>query len=314
MLFRLDKSLSALLCQSWSGQSALYARVLERLLIAHADGLHLFLIDPDIAKSLDCELLSDRARATARRIALEFPTLASITTTITRSIAVFPNGWPTTKQSLGPKIHWEVGINLLDNATTLRESAAIAEDTTDLDIIALIAQGLLKKGDHRMRVKMERHHGGGDRINSSIWERRLDKRLIVVLVDSDIEHPHDQLGETCQKAHKALNGYSLPNELLVLPVREIENIIPVLAFKCLFELDPNFQLRLNTYEAMFQNGFWKYLDLKDGSSCDQLRLVVQEGSAWCPQKVILGSSCMCSDTEPRPCGSSRAVGNSAQEQ
>jgi hypothetical protein len=306
MLFEFEKGLV-----SASAACGFRWDIVERFLLAHADGMHILLLPPDMASAVQNGELSPRAKATAQRIDRSISQLAPAKDAVNRYVLVTADPGACSEVQAGATKYWCVPLSRFADSRSTRETALVGEDLNDLDLweflLEAVAPGLPSAG---LKCR-ERHHGGGDRIGTVIHERRTDRRLICVITDGDRDSSSEGPGQTAGRAAAALDGYDMPHELLVSACREVENVVPPRAWAHLFEGDANCKERRDALLSFNGRFEFRFLDLKEGTPCSLGRLIIGCNPADCPVTAAgMKSVCSCSTGEHYFCpriGSAGAV-------
>lgn len=112
-------------------------------------------------------------------------------------------------------------------------------------------------------AKFQNHSFHGSNVESTILSINRNFSFLLIIVDSDKSYPSAPLGKTGEKAIQTTNNLTnplIPYSLYILPVKEIENLLP---FNIYYELLAQKQFIKAIIECKDRE-IYKYVDIKDG--------------------------------------------------
>jgi hypothetical protein len=211
--------------------------------LAHAfnDGHHIVIAEPAVLDLLASLVkLSERGRATYRRISNRFSFVGGLSQLVTCKIVVGNfNNVHLVKSQCGTND--VINVPLLEVSTGfLSPTALMLEDVNDKDTYEMILNWFLvhEKGFSNVedKYRFSFRNGGGIRIADNFEHFvKNEQGLLLCIVDTDRKFPADNLGGTASAVKNVYNqGYPKSN-LLLLDVHERENLIPFSVFKGIYE-------------------------------------------------------------------------------
>lgn len=117
-----------------------------------------------------------------------------------------------------------------------------------------------------LSLSIERRGGGGSTtVNEYENIQKAKKRLCLCIVDSDKLAPNDNLGKTAKKVQNKDDPNCLTTELVILDIREIENLIPNSILSEVCSGDRARSEALSIIEKSYISNIRKFLDIKKGT-------------------------------------------------
>jgi hypothetical protein len=193
-----------------------------RLLSCFADGLHVVLMEPSAAKSIEVSSkFSEAQRAAAKHIRNRYSDYGSLTTKLAAHAKIVADG-------LHPQPdgdNWALPLRWLA-ATPLHASRCIGEDLNDTGLLQAAAQDHLdSSGLNAFCVRVHEVLGGGNNTHRVLSQEAIvNCQLCICIVDSDRKYPTAPLGAVAQ-ACQAVTGVGAYC-VLTTAGRTIENSIP----------------------------------------------------------------------------------------
>lgn len=262
------------------------------LLRAHREGHHLVILPRNVSRYLLENFdFGSRDKATLERLAADYTQAASLLSTAGRHILI------VVKHRSGIEVQGNsiiAGLHDVQHGYFFDRSALVVEDqNTDGKLYVQIAEAC------RYRVGAENlaldvRHGGGERSGEVLASLSDEKRIAMLITDSDNAYPRD--GEPAKilryKREVVQNALA---DVIYTPCREIENLIPLDVLECLpcshgRAADIAACRKIEDYEA--DSGcpphlsFWWFYDLKSGINREHLEKVSgEELRTWLTQKI-----------------------------
>lgn len=270
MLLVLDRSIGDVLASTAEPDNDIIG-ALENIANARREGKHLVFAERatlDVVKG--SKWLSDQARRVYGRIHSDLPQLGVYRRELKcRLEVVADTGICQVEEQSGCRV-MKVSATYLRDFSMVDEAVFLCENLVDTKFYRQVAKAYLfwsRLG--RLVLRPDPRGGGGQNTADeyeSIRERR--NRLCLCVLDSDRRVPCDGIGQTARAAkHVDEDGCQPLCELVILDVREAENLIPTVVFQETVAEDPNRLAGVFFLEKIESHGFVearKYLDIKKG--------------------------------------------------
>jgi hypothetical protein len=193
-----------------------------RLLSCFADGLHVVLMEPSVAKLLEgSSKFSEAQRAAAKHIRNRYSDYGSLTTKLAAHAKIVAEGLQPTADG----DNWVLPLRWLA-ATPIHASKCIGEDLNDTGLLDAAAEDYLdSSGLNAFCVRVHEVLGGGNNTHRVLAQEAIvNRQFCICLVDSDRRYPTAPLG-TVARACQAVAGVGA-YRVLTTAGRTIENSIP----------------------------------------------------------------------------------------
>lgn len=251
--------------------------LLDFLRINLRTGSHRIIIDPTFIDSIrKFEDASKRDQNILRSLENDFVTSRSIIDNIPVFVQIQnldASSFPQCTYS-GNQLKISLSIDYLEKylPNIIKESPLLVEDAfTDGEFLVQASKTLAKK----MRwgeVSLLPDHGGGSGITRRAEQRNRDGIFTIVVVDCDKGCPESALGSTAKTLKKAAKHFGPLIHTFILPVHEIENLIP---FSAIARIAPAMAVDYQKYIMHGTFGFSsdidcpsRYFDIKNGIHFD----------------------------------------------
>lgn len=293
MIMALQGELSDLVA---ADQSMLEHTVLE-LLRAHREGHHLVIFPRAVSKYLLENFdFGSRDRATLERLAADYTQTASLLASAASHLSIVVNHRSGVEVRGASVV---VGLDDVQHGYTFDRSALVVEDqNTDGQLYLKI----LEACRHKVRaenIALDIRHGGGERSAEVLRTLSEEKRIALLITDSDNSYPREGEPAKVLRYKREVAGNPLA-QVAHTPCREIENMIPldvleglpcvhgraadIAAFR---KIDAEEKRR----NCAPHESFWWFYDLKNGVNREQLEKVSgEELRGWISQKIGVAPS------------------------
>lgn len=144
------------------------------------------------------------------------------------------------------------------------------------------------------RVNFELQHGGGHDVVRVLARNIEEKRIALLLTDSDKLFPSDRVSDTIKQGLRICANGNMPHcTIKVLPCHEIENLLPTELVSLLQSAAGHGTIGiLQQIESLEKasgcpphDRYWMYFDVKLGLSQDRLNSMHRDGQAWHKAKL-----------------------------
>lgn len=267
---------------------------IEELLRSARLGYHIAIIPTTIARAiLDVVSLGAKHRAFLEKLALEYPQVAALRRSVSAYVRVTSRfDIPAVSQTA-----IDIELSLLSFPHTLERTVVVVEDCESDGRFYRQALAALKGKLGFSTHNAEYVHGGGERLWEIAKQRITERRIVVIVADSDRATPYDSASDKVKRIKSKLKECDWPLvRLIELPCREVENIIPVNVvrmLRCATGRDSSldFLHRIHAVEDKLCCGsndkFWLYFDVKNGFKLSDLRHGERNPAAqWQKQRVV----------------------------
>ena len=240
-------------------------------LIAHSRrlGNHIVFGKRDIIKFLaTCNLISDTSRAVYRKLYEDLPTTSSYLSEINLLVEIVLEDVLELIERGNSKVI-RASIKYFSNLSLLTETALLSENHDDVSFYKRLATTYLQlKNLGNIYIKYEPRGGGGQTTARDFQTLQSSKqRFCLCILDSDRKAPDLDIGDTAKAVLRAKDSNQPLCDICVLKVREIENLIPAIIYREIFENDVNKRDAISFLEFIDNsqhNEVRNYLDLKKG--------------------------------------------------
>lgn len=228
MLIKIDKSLvdNQQNAQKWSDEIIF---TLENLALAAREGKHFVIAEREtLKKIIECPDLNRNQKAIYKTLLNKSAEFREYLSIVSKYIEICqPCPYPHIDSSSGKDII-KVSPKFFDDSETIQKTILLCENSEDTIFYEQITNFYrFRQKIKGIRIDFEPRGGGGstiaDEYNNIQQEK---KRLCLCIVDSDKIAPHSSLGNTAKKIQEIDNSDEIKTELLILDVRDIENLIP----------------------------------------------------------------------------------------
>ncbi len=216
-----------------------YHSAVEHLIQAHGQGSHIFAPSREIIESIErgCELSRTQKDILRYYIKERITNILSQAKSADITMLCVPDG-------LAPRSDRRNQIIVpLSNFLELENcgpSRLVTENSkVDGKFLTSLANEAGRNLGYTMRVSLELVHGGGDTTAKCFEEVCQSSRPVICFVDSDKRFFDDSLGTTAKKVMRCKNQNNHPAAYtFVMPVRELENAIPISMLFEVYDKDP----------------------------------------------------------------------------
>lgn len=243
---------------------------LANLALAHREGKHLLFAFRKLAIEISgMEALSQDDRATYSEIGQQFGTRKATRDAVARRVIVtWGLGEAVVVEGDDRNLRYRVPFGYFADSARVQETVlAVENHPNDTGVYHELA-----------RLGAVRDLGGGciafhpqscvGNQFLGLWLPWLEqRRLTIAVVDSDKTSATSPLGDTARLAAQAFDGHEGVAELDVLPVRELENILPPALWLEVFASDPDLGAKVVSAGARFGEGGRPFEDLGLPKSC-----------------------------------------------
>lgn len=215
----------------------------ERVLHAHACGLHVFVPSTRVLKTLRCcAHFGFMSQQILKTIDDRYAELAGLAKNLRFTLDLVPQPAFSATRSNGRRA---VQVPIRDLARSrLPERVAVVFENAgrDRQFWDVVVRAWLERQGYRIRFSMDPVNGGGSGTADEFERCLLSGRWALCIVDSDKTFPDDCFRNTANAVAEKWGGLlrSHPNAhilgtALILPVREMENLIPPETLDWIFE-------------------------------------------------------------------------------
>lgn len=242
MIIELSERFASFTAAEWSE----YHTAIENLIVAHREGFHIFSPSRDICSSLlqNCELSVTQSEVLKHHIAAKLSTILGQVQSADAVIVCNPSDYAneTTRDN-------QIAIDLNEFAfTTACLPSKLIIENADFDgrLLENLCSLFGRRLGYLMPFKIEKIHGGGSSTGLRYRDACLSARPSICVVDGDQKFANGTLGETA-KAVRNFHGTELHNtvEHFVLPVRELENCLPISSFLDVYSTNHEVRSRIH---------------------------------------------------------------------
>jgi len=256
----------------------------ERILLAHACGEHVFFPSRHVLKTLRCcQHFGFMSQQIIRTIDDRYAELAGLAKNLRFTVDLVPERVFSATRFTGRRA---VQVPIRDLAwSRLPERVAVVFENAGRDgqFWDIVVRAWLERKGYRISFSMDPVNGGGSGTADEFERCLLSGRWALCIVDSDKTFPDDGLRNTANALAKKWDDLlcSHPNAHIlgiahILPVRELENLIPPKTLDWIFEDSPENLLKIAALSRLLKidadRGVEKervrygFVDLKDGHS------------------------------------------------
>lgn len=265
---------------------------LVELLRARRMGFHLVVFDRESANYIICNIkMNDEDLAIMRRVMNDYTQIHGLKSVLKTYIKIV-YGPPSTIRRIADR--FEVSLDCLYRFGFLSSTILLTENLhTDGKIISYILQEYARRSNF-FPLSFELANGGGEAINHNFSHHLEQNRICVCVIDSDYDSPIDNCKikeRKCRSIFESLR--SCIGCMVVLPCREIENMMPLEVFDLVFPgvRLRNIILKIETEESRCNEAtipYKYYVDLKYGIRHERINGLAHEHSvSWIEQKLNL---------------------------
>lgn len=173
------------------------------------------------------------------------------------------------KRENGDVVIFSISYLMIQDSVSIQKCALIGEDENDCCFYRYILDWYQQYNGHKINCDFQNEHGGGGRMEVKVADYSHKYKPAFALVDTDDKYEGQIHAEqtTRQKCERASRNHKCTFWLEILPVHEIENLIPLNYVDKLNWNEANAYkkrafdyLRNNAHSEMI----FKYFDLKKG--------------------------------------------------
>lgn len=149
-------------------------------------------------------------------------------------------------------------------------SFILGENVMDVNIYKALALNYLENNEYRNKILLKFNSlggGGAETANQYFYSCVHEKKFGICIVDSDKLYPEAKYGETAKKVLNYQNKGI--GEIVILEMRELENMIPIEIFEKLFCHNPDSLFNVFEDINIFRE-FYNFVDLKYGMKTKNL--------------------------------------------
>ncbi len=225
MIVSLGEEFDTISGDEWSP----YIAAIENLLIAHVQGWHMLILSRSALYSLlALNTFSDRQRAVLEvYIGERLATLTGQAASVGKKIVCTREAQLTVGDS---PVDIFIPLKTFDDLENCFKSVLLVENSvTDGNFYVKLAKLMSSNGQMMLPLEFEFSNGGGSTTAAQVGRLVERPRPVLVLVDSDKGHPTDREGDTARQVRAAFDDPRIKpmHKLIVIPVRSVENFIPV---------------------------------------------------------------------------------------
>lgn len=300
MIIELDRSLIDL---GASGAAELNSVIsmLELVAISYREGNHLVFAEPSIAVGL-LDLIAQRselASALLVRVKNRYPQVAALANKVKVKLIVGAFNSAAVEATESCRRIKYPAADVTSNI--IQKSIVLVENLEDINFYRWVAGAVLKDTDYSgIPLAIEGYPGGGNTTAEAYKNiKENTSRLCLCIVDSDIRAPGLSPGETAKKVQRHDRDAPNPRAChLVIDACSVENFVPFEVFEQAWRDDPELTARLEEYRLHYREGHWRYLQLKKGITCFEVRDTNVFSAYW---SVNLPQSAAACTTPERSC-------------
>jgi hypothetical protein len=254
-----------------------YVPAVENLINAHLNGYHFFIPTRSTAEVLaELPCFSYRQTAALRDgILSNYSTLAARARTADRTILLIDDGESIRPSRPNQKVMWLRQFQ--DNAFCAETQLLVENAHTDGAFLRAIIKALARDVDYAEIPTLHFGMGGGSPL-ADCYEQNMQRSIpTFCIADSDREYPGGPLGNTARRLYQVSGSERAPTTAAyILAVREMENFIPTLVIRDIYENNTTVQARLDIYERIERASkpphclrgmeYNRFVDMKEGLS------------------------------------------------
>lgn len=255
MIIELSERFAEFTAADWN----CYHTAIENLIIAHREGSHIFSPGRAVCSSVleNCELSGTQSEVLKYHIGPKLGTILGQAQSAAAVIVCNPSDYADETSRAN-----QIGVDLKEFAVTMNclPSKLIVENA-DFDgrLLENLCSLFARRLGYLMPLKIEKVHGGGSSIGLRYRDACGSARPSICVVDGDQKFINDTFGDTAN-AVRILCGTELHNtvENVVLPVRELENCLPISSFLDVYVDSPEVRERVHGL-----HGYCKYREAQN---------------------------------------------------
>ncbi len=223
-----------------------YHSAVENIIQAHGQGYHLFSPSRDVIASIErgCQLSLTQQQVLRFYIKERISILAGQVRSADTTILCLPNGVDLRSERAN-QISQPLGV--FADLDACGPSRLITENAeVDGALLELVAETSGRQLGYGMPLRIEKVHGGGGTTGACYQAACKRARPCICIVDSDRKYLGDANGETARKVIECEGTQVHPTVCsIVLPVRELENAIPISALFEVYKDNPQVRSRVS---------------------------------------------------------------------
>ena len=275
MIIEISDAFGALDATGWKP----YLSAIDNLLTAHASGWHVLTPSRHVADKIK-ELcgLSERQQALLNAsIVSRLATLIGQARSADYTLLVVP---PATFTSATRQNQIVVPITSFSKIENCMATRLLTEDSSfDGAYLLHVANAVARQLGYGVRINLELMHGGGSGLAKQYELLLADERPSVCVADSDIRFPDGPYGTTAKGILKrGMSNQSGTVRAVILPVRELENSIPISFLLESYRSSPEVKAKVSKFikhiddckkKGVTEN-LLDFVDFKEGDSVSKL--------------------------------------------
>lgn len=233
MLLKIDESVFEYLKKNYSKLHLIYEEVqaLNNLSVAHRDRKHILIGTLNVVEFLkDFIPLDESAKRIYSNLYSKYSYMGAYEEIFDSHILIKSKEFPFSKNLIDGKIVFEVPITDFYDIESVHKTALIGEDRSDCEFYEGLAKKYFSANHKNANINLNFFHENGGGINTykSLRYYSENKRISITIADSDKRYPESNVGNTLRKLRTEYNKHENQaiTELIELPVREKENLIP----------------------------------------------------------------------------------------
>jgi hypothetical protein len=279
MLIHLDDSVASRFDRLTTSE----LNALELIAQAACQGMHLVLVDGDLSRALQNKLgsFSERSSAFFRRqhegLATSPRQLLKDSPVVIRACIVSS----ISKETEGHQTIYKCPLSFFDSFTKLLPVTLASEDMYDFNVLVSLARYFRSKCRlQSFRTEFTPAHCGGSGAKRVIQKLLEEKKIFIVITDSDQSLPTEPLGDTARIVSREIcRSQHILREHIILKCRELENLVPdcILA-NILKDLPRSADLILRLSRLNFET-LRLYGDFKNGVTMLEIRQYISAAPA-----------------------------------
>lgn len=268
-------------------ESARSLRCMERLLLAHHDGVHLLSVDPEETKRAGWRQflarLSETARGALSRILGTAPEIAGLRDDLRYSLelGVGADFDGSVHERAHERSVIRMGLHHFDDFCRPGRAVLLCENVADADFYLALGRLLLALRSWRsLNLSCEARGGGGSQLAPELARIAEDGRIVLAIADGDVRCPGGAPGSTPTNLKETARGLPGIQHAHVLPALEVENLIPLDAYREVFEHLGNRGSQLSTVSLLkaLSRAELAHADLKEGITLHQIDHTMKPGA------------------------------------
>ncbi len=277
MLIKIDISVVKDVKNSDSWPSDLII-ALENLATSRREGKHSIIADRETLEIIvKCSDLPERTKRIYNNILNNVPKFKAYLSHISRYIEIINPCDVSKIDSNSGKDIIQLPYTFFYDSETIQKSILLCEHLQDTEFYQIIGQTFCKWNNVNIKLNFESRLGGGNTI-ATVYEniQNKNKRLCLCIVDSDKLSPDSSLGSTAKRVREKDDNTFVTTQLYILPVREIENLIPLSILSEIISKNRNRENAFKQLEEIENSSVQeirKFLDIKEGT---RLKKIVKE--------------------------------------